>query len=177
MACAESKAGQAAGVECFGLGFGDEAEICVLAWGEGSLAVVDFGHGPAQSTDVDGGGRNFPCEAGMVEKGDDFLSFAHGEDGHEDGSTAFEGGANGGEEFFFKVGAILARDGGLSAAGCFHDQGIERAAGSLAREHKGLALEIKVAGVECAAFFGADFGKDRTEDMAGIMKDELQFGG
>ena len=140
MACAESKAGQAAGVECFGLGFGDEAEICVLAWGEGSLAVVDFSHGPAQSTDVDGGGRNLSCEAGMVEKGDDFLSFAHGEDGHEDGSTAFEGGANGGEEFFFKVGAILARDGGLSAAGCFHDQGIERAGGSLAREHKGLAL-------------------------------------
>jgi len=113
----------------------------------------------------------------MVEKGDDFLSFAHGEDGHEDGSTAFEGGANGGKEFFFKVRAILARDGGLSAASCFHDQGIERAGGSLAREHKGLALEIEVAGVEGAAFFGADFGKDRTEDVAGIMKDKLQFGG
>jgi hypothetical protein len=133
MASAESKAGQAARVECFGLGFGDEAEICVLAGGEGSLAVVNFGHGPAQSTDIDGGGRNFPCETGMVKKGDDFLSFAHGEDGHEDGSTAFEGGANGGEEFFFKVGTILARDGGLGAAGCFHDQGIERAGGSLAR--------------------------------------------
>jgi hypothetical protein len=113
----------------------------------------------------------------MVKEGDDFLSFAHSEDGHEDGATAFEGGANGGEEFLFKVCAILARDGGLSATGCFHNQGIERAGGSLAREHEGLALEIEVAGVEGAAFFGADFGKDRTEDVAGIMKDKLQFGG
>jgi hypothetical protein len=47
----------------------------------------------------------------------------------------------------------------------------------LAREHKGLALEIEVAGVEYSAFFGTDFGKDRTEDVAGIMKDKLQFGG
>ena len=47
----------------------------------------------------------------------------------------------------------------------------------MAREHKGLALEIEVAGVEGAAFFGADFGKDRAEDVTRVVKNKFEFGG
>jgi hypothetical protein len=159
------------------LGFGDEAEVCVLAWGKSALAIVNFGHGSAEASNINGGGRNFSCEAGLMEESDDLLSFAHGKDRHEDSSATFEGGTDGGEEFFFEVSAIVAREGGLGPAGGLHDQGIERACGSLAREHKRLALQIEVAGVEGAATMGSNFRKDRTENVTRVVKNKFEFGG
>jgi hypothetical protein len=113
----------------------------------------------------------------MVQQGEDFLCFAHGKNGNEDGPASFKSLTNPSQKCFFEKGAILSRNGGLGTSGGFHNQSVKGAGGVLAGEHKSLALKIEIACVESSLIFRTNFSHDGARHVSCIMKYEFESGG
>lgn len=166
---------QPAGIESLRTNFRNDLQTGVLAGCEGPLAVIDLGEDAAEAADINGRWGKAAIAAGMVEKGQHFLGFSQGEDGHENGAASGEGLANSFQEVVFHGVPGLAGGRGLGSAGGFHEDGVPRARRGLAGDHEGLTGEIHVAGVERALAAAANLGQGRAKHMAGIMEDEFEF--
>jgi hypothetical protein len=125
MACPQAHLRETAGIKGFRLGFWDQTEVRMLTGIEGTLPVVDFGHNPTQTPNVNRRFGDFSLQTRMVKQGENLLCFSHGENGEQDGSTSFEGVPDAGQKRLFEESSVLARDRGLRATRGFHDEGIE----------------------------------------------------
>ena len=105
-----------------------------------------------------------------MDHGEDFLGFAHGEDGDEDGAFATEDLVDGVcEEVFFGFAGVV-RAAGLCAAGGFDDEGVDGVCGEECAFLEGCVLEVDVAGVEDAFAFGLEGDADGAEDVSGVVE-------
>jgi hypothetical protein len=141
MACPKSELRETARIKGFGLGFRDQTEVRMLTGIEGTLPVVNFGHYPAKTPDVNGCFGNFSLQTRMVKQGENLLGFSHGKNGEQDGSAPFEGVSDARQKGLFEESSVLAWDRGLRATRRFHDEGIE-GPGTLTWKHQSLSLKV-----------------------------------
>lgn len=128
-------------------------------------------HFGAEAADVDWGvfgDEAFFFEA--VEHAEDFLGFAHGEDGDEDRSFACDDLLDGLSEIIFLGGAVVVWVASLCAASGFYDEGVDGFFGEKSSFLEGAVFEVDVAGVHHTFVVGLDGDADGAEDMACVVE-------
>ena len=153
----------------------EDLETGTGAAGLARQGVVENGHLGAQTANDDGCFlRDDTVHLEAIEHSEDFLGFADGEDGDEDGTSVFEGAFDVVCEAFGFLGFDVSAGSLVDAPGGFHDEdiGLDEI-GEAGAFDEGVVVEVDVAGVEDRFFIPLKKDAGGAEDVAGIEEGDL----
>ena len=145
------------------------------AAGLASEGVIENGHLGTQAANDDGCFlRDDTVHLEAIEHSEDFLGFADGEDGDEDGTSVFQGAFDVVCEAFGFLWFDVSAGSLVDAPGSFHNEdiGLDEI-GEAGAFDEGVVVEVDVAGVEDRFFIPLEKDAGGAEDVAGIEEGDL----